>query len=61
MGTAMFYIIIHILWIITSILNKSIREKKGKSSYGWGFVAGANFAMILLWIYKLAGWIIFPS
>lgn len=61
MGTAIFYIITDILWIVISILNKFSLEKRGKSSYGWGFLAGANFVMILLWISKLAGWLTFTS
>lgn len=61
MGTAIFYIVTDILWIVISILNKFTLEKEGKSSYGWGFLAGVNFVMILLWISKLAGWIVFPS
>jgi hypothetical protein len=61
MATGIFYIILDTLWIIISILNKSSLEKRGKSSYGWGFLAGANAVMILLWISKLAGWATFAS
>lgn len=61
MVTTIFYILTNILWIIISILNKSTLEKRGKSSYGWGFLAGMNTIMIFLWISKLAGWIIFLS
>lgn len=61
MATGIFYIIMDTLWIIISILNKSALEKRGKSSYAWGVVAGMNVVMILLWISKLAGWVTFAS
>jgi hypothetical protein len=61
MGTAIFYIITDILWIVISFLNKSTLEKRGKSSYWWGFLAGMNVIMVLLWISKLAGWATFLS
>ena len=61
MATGIFWIIIGVIWIVISILNKFTLEERGKSSYGWGFLAGMNSVMILLWVSKLAGWATFLS
>ena len=55
MFTAIIWILIDIMWIATSIINKITYERQGRSSFGWGIVCGLNIACLAMWICKLCG------
>lgn len=55
MGIAIIWIIIGVINIITSVLNKYTHESKGKTTYWDGMLCGLNILLILAWICKLCG------
>ncbi len=55
MGTAIMWIIIGVINIITSVLNKQTHESKGKTAYWDGVLCGLNIIMILAWVCRLCG------
>ena len=57
MVTAIVWIIVGVLNIVTSVLNKYTHESKGKTAYWDGVVCGLNVMMIFAWICRLCGWI----
>ena len=50
---AAMWIVIGVINIVTSILNKSIHESKGKTAYWDGMLCGLNIALILAWVCRL--------
>lgn len=55
MGIAIIWIIIGVINIITSVLNKYTHENKGKTAYWDGMMCGLNILLILAWICRLCG------
>lgn len=55
MAIAIMWIIIGVINIITSILNKQTHESKGKTTYWDGVLCGLNITLILAWICRLCG------
>lgn len=52
---AIMWIIIGVINIITSVLNKQTHESKGKSAYWDGVLCGLNIILILAWVCRLCG------
>lgn len=55
MGTAIMWLIIGVINIITSVLNKQTHESKGETAYWDGVLCGLNIIMILAWVCRLCG------
>ena len=55
MGTAIMWLIIGVINIITSVLNKQTHESKGQTAYWDGVLCGLNIIMILAWVCRLCG------
>jgi len=55
MGTAIMWIVIGVINIITSVLNKYDHESKGKTTYWDGMICGLNIILILAWVCRLCG------
>lgn len=55
MGTAIMWIVIGVINIITSVLNKYDHESKGKTTYWDGMICGLNITLIIAWIARLCG------
>lgn len=55
MGTAIMWIFIGAINIITSVLNKYDHESKGKTAYWDGMICGLNIILILAWVCRLCG------
>lgn len=55
MAIAIMWIVIGVMNIITSVLNKYAHESKGKTAYWDGMMCGLNIMMILAWICRLCG------
>ena len=52
---AIMWIVIGVINIVTSILNKSNHESKGKTAYWDGMLCGLNIILILAWVARLCG------
>ena len=55
MATAIMWIVIGVINIITPVLNKEAHESKGKTTYWDGVLCGLNVMMIFAWICRLCG------
>lgn len=55
MATAIMWIVIGVMNIITSVLNKETHESKGKTAYWDGVLCGLNIILILAWVCRLCG------
>lgn len=55
MVTAILWICIGVMNIISSALRKSAHEAKGKTAYWDGVVCGLNVMLVLMWVFKLCG------
>lgn len=55
MAIAIMWIVIGVMNIITSVLNKETHESKGKTAYWDGVMCGLNIILILGWVCRLCG------
>lgn len=55
MATAIMWIVIGAINIVTSVLNKYTHESKGKTAHWDGAMCGLNIMMIFAWVAKLCG------
>lgn len=55
MGRAIMWIIIGVINIIISVLNKYTHESIGKTAYWDGMVCSLNIVLILAWVCRLCG------
>lgn len=55
MATAIMWIVIGAINIVTSVFNKYTHESKGKTAYWDGVMCGLNIMMIFVWVARLCG------
>lgn len=55
MGTAILWICVGVMNIVSSVLRKKTNESKGKSSYWDGVLCGLNITLIFAWVCRLCG------